>query len=157
MLICDQCLWPHLLILLYWSSNVPPTVSVHCLRVSCEVRSPFSIFNVSASNSIRLRQTLMHQTTRLQNLSSIIYQSIVYHLSVYRLSVYHLSVYHLSVYHLSVHRRSDLSFISQTRSCSSFLVWHLLNSDPSLFRLKMEHFELIFMLGTLSTKWPHPK
>ena len=157
MLICDQCLWPHLLILLYWSSNVPPTVSVHCLRVSCEVRSPFSIFNVWASNSIRLRQTLMHQTTRLQNLSSIIYQSIVYHLSVYRLSVYHLSVYHLSVYHLSVHRRSDLSFISQTRSCSSFLVWHLLNSDPSLFRLKMEHFELIFMLGTLSTKWPHPK
>ena len=152
MLICDQCLWPHLLILLYWSSNVPPTVSVHCLRVSCEVRSPFSIFNVWASNSIRLRQTLMHQTTRLQNLSSIIYQSIVYHLSVYR-----LSVYHLSVYHLSVHRRSDLSFISQTRSCSSFLVLHLLNSEPSLFRLKMEHFELIFMLGTLSTKWPHPK
>ena len=24
----DQCRWPHLPILLYWSSNVPPTVSV---------------------------------------------------------------------------------------------------------------------------------
>ena len=95
MLICDQCLWPHLLILLYWSSNVPPTVSVHCLRVSCEVRSPFSIFNVWASNSIRLRQTLMHQTTRLQNLSSIIYQSIVY---IYQSIVYQSIIYQSIIY-----------------------------------------------------------